>query len=95
MASAAPNRLTEPHVLAHTKRRLFSDAGEENTYAVVDTQFSTDHWLAGGRIGPEIRETLAPFNHVRVGQGYPDLVGVRVLDPDFLAVERFGADTLF
>ena len=90
MASTASNRLSEPHVLAHTKRRLFPGSDEENTYAVVDTQFSTDRWLAGERITPEIRETLAPFNHVRVGQGYPDLVGVRVLESDFLAVERFG-----
>ncbi|WP_255194432.1 hypothetical protein [Natronobeatus ordinarius] len=87
MAAAAS--LSEPHVLAHCKERLFPD-GEPNTYAVVDTQFSADRWLEGVPIEPSIRETLAPFNHVRVGGGYPDLVGVRALESDLLAVERFG-----
>ncbi len=91
MASAA-DRLPEPTVLAHTKRRLFPDEDESNTYAVVDTQFSTDRWLEGERIDDRVRETLAPFNHVRVGSGYPDLVGVRTLDADLLAIERFDAD---
>ncbi|WP_415382052.1 hypothetical protein [Halosimplex sp. TS25] len=88
MASAAS--LSEPQVLAHTKRRLFPDDDEPNAYAVADTQFATDEWLRGRQIRAEIRERLAPFNHVRVGSGYPDLVGVRSLDAEFLAVERFG-----
>ncbi len=88
MASAA-SQLSEPHVLAHAKRRLFP-ADEEGTYAVVDTQFSTDRWLAGERIEPAVLEALAPFNHVRIGGGYPDLVGVRRLEPELLAVERLG-----
>lgn len=87
MASAARN-LTEPQVLAHTKRRLFPD--EDVGYVVADTQFSSERWLAERAIDPQIKEYLAPFNHVRVGSGYPDLVGVRVLDDDLLAVERFG-----
>jgi hypothetical protein len=88
MASAAS--LSEPVVLAHTKRRLFPDAAEPNTYAVADTQFGTDEWLQGRPIPQAVREELAPFNHVQVGSGYPDLVGVRTLEPELLAVERLG-----
>ncbi|MEF8757148.1 MAG: hypothetical protein V5A33_02815 [Halobacteriales archaeon] len=88
MASAA--RMTEPHVLARTKRRLFPDGDE--TYAVVDTQFSSDTWLEDAKVDAAVRETLAPFNHVQVGSGYPDLVGVRSLDAELLAVERLGDD---
>jgi hypothetical protein len=87
MASAAAD-LTEPHVLAHTKRELFPPDEESGAYAVVDTQFSTERWLAGQRIEEPVREALAPFNHVRLGGGYPDLVGVRALEPAWLAVER-------
>jgi len=88
MATAAS--LPEPEVLAHTKRRLFPGERERDSYAVVDTQFATEEWLSGQRIDPDVRETLAPFNHVRVGSGYPDLVGVRALDSEFLAVDRLG-----
>lgn len=88
MSSAAS--LSEPQVLAHAKGRLFPDPGEETTYAVVDTQFAVEEWLAGERIDPAVREQLAPFNRVQVGSGYPDLVGVRTLESDLLAVERFG-----
>ncbi len=87
MAAAS---LPEPQVLAHAKRRLFPDADEPNTYSVVDTQFAADEWLPGTPIPPETRAQLAPFNHVRLGGGYPDLVGVRRLESDLLAVERFG-----
>ncbi|MGM0605970.1 MAG: hypothetical protein ACQETB_09935 [Halobacteriota archaeon] len=87
MATAA-GTLSEPSVLAHTKQRLFPD-DEPNAYAVVDTQFSTDRWLSDVPIDPSIHETLAPFNHVRVGDGYPDLVGVRSVDAELLAVDRF------
>ena len=90
MASAAS--LSEPEVLAHAKRRLFPDTDEPDTYSVVDTQFATDEWLPGEPIETEVREALAPFNHVRLGSGYPDLVGVRVLESDLLAVERLGDD---
>jgi len=90
MASAA--RMTEPHVLARTKRRLFPESDAEDTYAVVDTQFSRDTWLEDDQVDAAVRETLAPFNHVRIGSGYPDLVGVRPLDADLLAVERVGDD---
>jgi hypothetical protein len=86
MASAA--ELTEPRVLAHAKRRLFPDTGEG--YVVADTQFSADRWLARRSIDPEITEALSPFNHVRVGTGYPDLVGVRLLEDELLAVDRVG-----
>ena len=89
MASAA---LSEPHVLAHAKRRLFPDPEEVNTYAVTDTQFAKAEWLAGQTIPAEVRETLAPFNHVHLGSGYPDLVGVRKLESDLLAVERQGEE---
>lgn len=88
MASAAS--LSEPRVLARTKQRLFPDDGAVNAYAVVDTQFATTEWLSGQPVPASVRDRLAPFNHVRVGSGFPDLVGVRSLDADFLAVERFG-----
>lgn len=82
--------LSEPHVLAHAKRRLFPDPEEPNTYAVCDTQFATAEWLPDRPIPDTIQDRLAPFNHVRVGSGYPDLVGVRVLENDLLAVDRVG-----
>jgi hypothetical protein len=88
MSTAA---LSEPQVLAHAKRRLFPDPDEPGVYAVSDTQFATDEWLAGRPIPDSVRERLAPFNHVRLGTGYPDLVGVRVLESDLLAVERLGS----
>jgi hypothetical protein len=84
--------LSEPRVLAHTKRRLFPDPDEPDSYSVVDTQFATAEWLPGTPIPSDVREQLAPFNHVRIGSGYPDLVGVRRLESDLLAVERFGDD---
>ncbi|SFR96475.1 hypothetical protein SAMN05216559_1610 [Halomicrobium zhouii] len=87
MASAA---LSEPQVLAHAKARLFPDPGEDEAYAVVDTQFAMDEWLADQRVPEAVRDRLAPFNHVRVGSGYPDLVGVRKLEDDLLAVDRVG-----
>jgi hypothetical protein len=88
----AADSLSEPHVLAHAKRRLFPEDGAEGTYAVVDTQFAGGEWLAGQAIDESVRETLAPFNHVRVGSGYPDLVGVRTLESELLAVERLGSE---
>lgn len=88
MATAEP--LSEPAVLAHTKRQLFPADDSTASYAVVDTQFSVDEWLPDQPIPAEIHDQLAPFNHVRVGTGYPDLVGVRLLDTEYLAVERFG-----
>jgi len=90
--SRTAESLSEPHVLAHAKRRLFPEDDQSDTYAVVDTQFASEEWLAGRSVDASVRETLAPFNHVRVGSGYPDLVGVRVLEPDLLAVERLGDD---
>lgn len=85
--SSAAGRLTEPEVLARTKRRLFP--GEES-YVVADTQFSTTSWLADGELSEQVRTALAPFNHVRVGSGYPDLVGVGIVDDELLAVDRLG-----
>ncbi|MCU4925284.1 hypothetical protein OB905_04690 [Halobacteria archaeon AArc-dxtr1] len=87
MASAAGS-LSEPHVLAHAKQRLFPD--EAGAYAVVDTQFSREHWLADEPIDRDVREALAPFNRVQVGSGYPDLVGVRALESELITVERVG-----
>ncbi|UPM44143.1 hypothetical protein MW046_02655 [Halocatena salina] len=88
MASATP--LSEPMVLAHTKDHLFSDLAASNTYAVVDTQFAVEEWLSGRPIPSPVRERLAPFNHVELGSGFPDLVGVCSPGPELLAVERFG-----
>ncbi|WP_434522219.1 hypothetical protein [Halorubrum sp. AS12] len=90
MVSAA-SPLSEPRVLAHAKRRLYPDDADDG-YAVVDTQFSSDRWLADESIDPAITDELAPFNHVRVGSGYPDLVGVRLLSDELLAVDRLGDD---
>ncbi|WP_126662296.1 hypothetical protein [Haloterrigena salifodinae] len=91
--SSAAGSLSEPQVLAHTKRRLFpTEGGAERSYVVADTQFSQDEWLPGRPIEPAIRDRLAPFNHVRIGGGYPDLVGVRDLESDLLAVERLGEE---
>lgn len=90
MAMASAVSLSEPQVLAHTKRRLFPDSNEPDTYAVTDTQFATETWLSQRPIPEDIRSALAPFNHVQLGSGYPDLVGVRLLDSELLAVERFG-----
>ncbi|RQH00830.1 hypothetical protein [Natrarchaeobius oligotrophus] len=93
--SSAAGSLSEPHVLAHTKRRLFPDATDDATrdapaYAVADTQFAQEEWRPGRPIDPDVRDRLAPFNHVRVGGGYPDLVGVGRLESDLLAVDRVG-----
>ena len=91
--SSAAGSLSEPQVLAHTKRRLFpTDADDERSYVVADTQFSREEWLPGRPIDPAIRDRLAPFNHVQIGGGYPDLVGVRDLESDLLAVDRLGDD---
>ncbi|MFB6082643.1 MAG: hypothetical protein ABEJ94_00170 [Halorientalis sp.] len=102
MATAA---LTEPHVLAGAKARLFPEGGTD-AYAVVDTQFAQDRWVDDRPIDPDVQDLLAPFNHVRVGSGYPDLVGVPAsggsgderggsaggppLENDLLAVDRVG-----
>lgn len=82
--------MSEPQVLARAKGRLFPDPEVEGTYAVVDTQFSADTWLGDEPIDTAVRDRLAPFNHVQIGSGYPDLVGVRSLDADVLAVDRVG-----
>ena len=84
--------LSEPRVLAHAKHRLFPDIDGSNAYAVTDTQFATDEWLSDRPIDEELRSRLTPFNHVRVGSGYPDLVGVGALESDLLAVDRLGDD---
>ncbi|WP_276272465.1 hypothetical protein [Haloarcula litorea] len=84
----AAGRLAEPRVLAHTKRELFDDAGPG--YVVADTQFARDRWLDDRAIEDDVRTALAPFNHVRVGGGYPDLVAVDTLADDLLAVDRQG-----
>ena len=91
--SSAARSLSEPQVLAHTKRRLFPDDGgddETPSYVVADTQFSRDEWRPGRPIEPAIRDCLAPFNHVEIGGGFPDLVGVRDLESELVAVERVG-----
>lgn len=85
MADAA---LSEPRVLAHTKRALFPSEETPNNYAVVDTQFATTEWRKDERITDSVREQLAPFNHVQIGTGFPDLVGVGHIDPGYVADER-------
>ena len=82
--------LSEPHVLAHAKGRLFPETDEPGVYAVSDTQFAREEWLPGRPIPAAVTSKLAPFNHVQLGSGYPDLVGVGRLDPELLAVDRLG-----
>jgi hypothetical protein len=79
--------LSEPQVLAHTKRHLFAET-TERSYSVCDTQFAQSEWLSGQSISPQIRDDLAPFNHVEVGDGYPDLVGVHPLDESYIAADH-------
>ncbi len=86
---AAVEELTEPTVLAATKQELFAPTPEDG-YVVTDTQFAQERWVDDKVIDEEIKSTLAPFNHVRIGSGYPDLVGVGHLSNDYLAVDRFG-----
>ncbi|WP_293032398.1 hypothetical protein [Natronococcus sp.] len=81
--------LTEPEVLAGAKNRLFPDS-DDPTYAVADTQFAREEWRPGKPVDPDVRDRLAPFNHVRIGGGYPDLVGVGRLESELLAVDRLG-----
>lgn len=87
--------LTEPNVLAHTKQALFG-ADLEDTYVVADTQFAKEKWIRGTNIDSEVKKILSPFNHVRVGSGYPDLVGAcgtdrvedYILNPDSMTKEN-------
>lgn len=73
----------EPEVLAATKHALFpTDA--DDAYAVTDTQFAREEWRTDYRIDEQVRDVLTPFNHVRLGTGYPDLVGVGSLPDRFL-----------
>ena len=85
--------LSEPKVLAVTKARLFPSAEAASSYAVCDTQFGQETWLPGQPIAPAIRDQLAPFNHVQVGSGYPDLVGVRALEDDLIAANHVDETT--
>ncbi|AGB38039.1 hypothetical protein [Natronococcus occultus] len=85
--SSAAESLDEPEVLVRAKGRLFPDE-DAPAYAVADTQFAREEWRPGRAVDPAVRERLAPFNHVRIGGGYPDLVGVGRLDRELLAVER-------
>ncbi|MFB6283789.1 MAG: hypothetical protein ABEK59_07640 [Halobacteria archaeon] len=80
------DRLTEPDVLAATKTELFSSDAETG-YVVTDTQFAQTYWNDDEPIDKETKTTLSPFNHVSVGSGYPDLVGVEKLEPRYLACE--------
>ncbi|WP_267640194.1 hypothetical protein [Haloarchaeobius amylolyticus] len=80
MSVGSPTQLSEPVVLSHAKRSLFPEREEAEAYAVVDTQFTMDAWREDEPVDPATRDALSPFNHVRVGSGYPDLVGVGPLD---------------
>jgi len=67
--------LTEPEVLATTKKYLFPEENEYN-YVVVDSQFTRETWLTDEAVNEEILDQLSPFNHIKIGNGYPDMVGV-------------------
>ena len=88
---AAASGLTEPTVLAATKEHLF-DPEREQSYVVADTQFAQENWIDDQPISPETKSVLAPFNHVALGSGFPDLVGVDYLDDELLAVDRVGSE---
>lgn len=74
------DRPAEPTVLAMAKQHLFP-GDVEHAYAVTDTQFAQPYWRSNAAIDDRTRSILAPFNHVRLGSGYPDLVGVGRLEP--------------
>ena len=69
MASAA-SELTEPHVLARTKRELFPADADDTGYVVADTQFAQEYRVADRPIRPAAKGALASFDHVRAGSGY-------------------------
>ncbi|MFC6720298.1 hypothetical protein [Halobacteriaceae bacterium SHR40] len=89
--------LSEPTVLAKTKESIFSKRSSDNSdiiqYATVDTQFQQDCWPNAGPINEETKEILTPFNHVRIGSGYPDMV-VAGPPPDFLEGFNINPDTV-
>ena len=91
MSAAA---LSEPQVLAHTKRELFPDDESTDSYSVCDTQFAQSEWLSGQPISTAIRDTLSPFNHVEIGTGYPDLVGVGQFETTYLSTDRLSEPPL-
>jgi len=91
MSAAA---LSEPQVLAHTKRELFPDDETTDSYSVCDTQFAQSEWLSGQPIPSPIRDTLSPFNHVEIGAGYPDLVGVGQFESTYLTADRISEPPL-
>ena len=88
--SSAP-QLSEPRVLASTKQAVLRDDAEQS-YAVTDTQFATREWLAGQTISDDIRDILSPFNRVKVGSGYPDIVAVTPLDEEFIVADEQPAE---
>ncbi len=83
-AASATRRVTG---IARTKERM---CGPRGRLVVADTQFAQQRWLDDTPIEAAVQATLAPFNHVRVGTGYPDLVGVQTLSTDLLSVDRLG-----
>ena len=88
----ATRTLTEPQVLASTKEALFPDTAD-HAYAVTDTQFATEAWRADRPIDETLKAHLRPFNHVRLGTGYPDLVGVGPLADPFVATDTVNLET--
>jgi len=89
--------LSEPEVLAQAKEFMLPESTSSDAdviqYATVDTQFRKDTWPNAGSIEPEIRETLAPFNHVHLGSGYPDMV-MAGPPPEFLEPFNFTKDSV-
>jgi hypothetical protein len=79
--------LSEPNVLASTKEFLVSDSTSTDSdtirYATVDTQFRKEKWPNVGPIDETTRKVLAPFNHVAIGSGYPDMVVTGALSDVF------------
>ena len=92
MASAEP--LSEPQVLAHTKRQLFPADESAESYAVVDTQFATDEWLPGQPIPAE--RVVEAVDSACTGAAFLDLIDEQptrtALTPLGEEVVRFAID---
>jgi hypothetical protein len=83
--------LPEPQVLAAAKEELYPDlADRSNAYAVTDNQFTVDQW-GEWQIPEEVRDTLQPFNIVRMSSGEPDLLAVGL--PDTKVLNEAAAST--
>ena len=76
--------LAEPVVLAAAKDTLYPAHQDcSNQYAVTETQFTQSTW-GEWTIPDEVRNRLAPYNSIRLGEGEPDLLGIGMPAGDVL-----------